>query len=337
MRKALLFVAGVLATIALVIWVASWFRAEDAVAAAAAKPWPGGLGRLDSVGRRYPPLHANEAAKKLTALGSAFANDKAVEDFVRREITRGQMTIGNPPALRDVSAMRDLLLGPQVVWESGDRVSDNESSTSRALQMSVARALVASALTRARGNDPEAWEDLHAVWNLARALDPYPQLTLRTASLSMTRMVNGVAWKMPLPAPSWLGEMQERDYVQPLVVAFQYEVASNWAHAVRIFPTKWLAESIERDRRLSGELLKRTQCDVNAPNLSFVWRRAFRYRAEREATANALRVREGKPIRSASRCSDGSWTFDGATLRFAREIPTAAPDIPMPLVLRVTP
>ena len=58
---------------------------------------------------------------------------------------------------------------------------------------------------------------------------------------------------------------------------------------------------------------------------SSVWRRAFRYRPEREATANALRVREGKSIETGSRCSDGGWTFDGTTLRFSREIATAAP------------
>jgi len=28
-------------------------------------------------------------------------------------------------------------------------------------------------------------------------------------------------------------------------------------------------------------------------------------------------------------------TFDGTTLRFSREIPTAAPDRPMPLVLQI--
>jgi hypothetical protein len=51
----------------------------------------------------------------------------------------------------------------------------------------------------------------------------------------------------------------------------------------------------------------------------------------------ALRVRDGKPIEPASRCSDGGWTFDGTTLRFSRQIATAAPDTPMPLVLRVKP
>jgi hypothetical protein len=88
-------------------------------------------------------------------------------------------------------------------------------------------------------------------------------------------------------------------------------------------------------------LIHKTRCDVNPPlnklgtDLTTVWRRAFRYRAEREATANALRVREGKPIETASRCSDGGWTFDGTTLRFSREIATAPPDRPMPLALRV--
>ena len=32
---------------------------------------------------------------------------------------------------------------------------------------------------------------------------------------------------------------------------------------------------------------------------------------------------------------DGAWAFDGATVRFSREIATAPPDKPMPLVLRV--
>ena len=68
-------------------------------------------------------------------------------------------------------------------------------------------------------------------------------------------------------------------------------------------------------------------------DLSSVWGRAFRYRAEREATANALRIREGKPIETRSRCSDGSWSFDGSALRFSREIRTAPPDRPMPLRL----
>lgn len=72
-------------------------------------------------------------------------------------------------------------------------------------------------------------------------------------------------------------------------------------------------------------------------DLSFIWRRAFRTRAEREATANALRVRDGTAIEPKSRCSDGAWTFDGTTLHFSRDIATSRPDRPMPLTLRVKP
>ena len=162
-----------------------------------------------------------------------------------------------------------------------------------------------------------------------------------TAALSMARMINAAAWKMPLPAPAWLGELQTRDTVLPLLESFQHQTASYWKSSSQIFPTKWLASSMEHDRLIAEELFNLTRCNVNArmnelgTDLSSLWRRAFRYRAEREATANALRVREGKQIDTASRCSDGGWTFDGTMLRFNREIATAAPDSPMPLVLRL--
>ncbi len=165
----------------------------------------------------------------------------------------------------------------------------------------------------------------------------------QTAALSTARMINAVAWKMPLPAPAWLGELRERDNVRPLLETFQFQTASYWEDGAWIFPTKWLANSVDHDRSIAEELFDLTRCDVNTPvnelgtDLTSVWRRAFRYRAEREATANALRVREGKSIETGSRCSDGGWMFDGTTLRFSREIATAAPDKPMPLVLRVKP
>lgn len=214
-----------------------------------------------------------------------------------------------------------------------------DTTKRRTVQMAMARALVASALTK----DPAAWEDLHAMWNLARSLDGHPQMMAQTAALTMARMINAVAWKMPLPAPAWLGELQARDNVRPLLEAYQYQTASYWEDGAQMFPTKWLATSVEHDRLIAEELFHTTRCDVSAranelgTDLTSVWRRAFRYRAEREATANALRVRERKAIDTASRCSDGAWTFDGTTLRFSREIATAAPDRPMPLVLRVKP
>jgi hypothetical protein len=302
------------------------------------------MGTLYAVADRWPPQRANGAAVELTAIASALPKNEAVDDFVAREIMRDELTITEPPVLSDISAIRELLLREPAVWKSEDGIGGgDESNARRTTQMTVAKALVASALAKARADDPAAWDDLHAVWNLARTLDAHPQIMAQTAALSMARMVNAVAWKMPLPAPAWFGELQVRDNVRPLLEAFQFQTASYWESGARLFPTKWLAESVEHDRLIAEDLHELTRCDVSTPvndlgtDLTSVWCRAFRYRAEREATANALRVREGKPIETCSRCSDCGWMFDGTTLRFSREIATAAPDQPMPLVLRVKP
>jgi hypothetical protein len=341
MKKAALIVVAIIALFALVFL---WLRDEDAVATSAARPWPGGMGTLDTAAERWPKLQANGASVNLAALANALPKNEAIDDFVAREITRGELSINEPPALPDVSALRELLLREPVVWEREDGIGGgNEANERRTMQLMVARTLVASALKKARANDPAAWDDLHAVWKLARTLDGHPQMMAQTAALSMARMINAVAWKMPLPQPAWLTELQERDQLRPLLEAFQHQTASYWEDGAWLFPTKWLADSVDHDRLIAEELFNLTRCDVNTPvnelgtDLTSVWRRAFRYRAEREATANALRVREGKSIETGSRCSDGGWMFDGTTLRFSREIGTAAPDKPMPLVLRVKP
>jgi len=332
MKKALLIIV---VAIALVIWITSWFRAPEAVATSAAQQWPGGLGTLETVGKRYPPQHANDASRKLTALANALPKNEVVENFVAREIARGETTIGQSPTLPDVSAMRDLLLHEPVVWERIPDIGDRVTTANRVVQLTVARALVASALKNA------SWDDLHAVWNLAHSLDGQPQMMSQTAAFAMVRMINAVAWKMPLPPQAWFAELQQRDDLGRLLEAFQFQAWSYWKSGANMFPTKFLSSSIEHDRRIAEAVSKETRCDVTVPmndlgvDVSFVWRRAFRYRAEREATSNALRVREGKPIETVSRCSDGAWTFQPPALRFSRKIDTAAPDVPMPLVLTV--
>ena len=340
MKQALIIV---IAVIGLLGWIVLMFRNEDAVATSAAQPWPGEMGTLEAAEARWPKLKANEASVQLTTLAKALPKNEDVNKFVEREITRGELTIGDPPAVPDVSAIRELLLREPIVWESRVEFDDVEVGQRRTMQMTLARTLVASALTKARANDPAAWEDLHAAWKLANSLNEHPQMMAQTAAVTMARMINAVAWKMPTPAPAWFGELQERDNVRPLLEAFQYQVASYGESGSQWFPTKWLANSVDYDRKIAEELFNLTRCDVTTPmnelgtDLSSVWRRAFRYRAEREATANALRVREGKSIETSSQCSDGGWMFDGTTLRFSREIATAAPDSPMPLVLRVKP
>src|SRR5262249_30482737 len=149
-----------------------------------------------------------------------------------------------------------------------------------------------SALAKAAAKDPAAWEDLHAAWKLVAGLEGHPQMMAQTAVLTTVRIVNAVAWKMPLPAPVWFGELSAHDALQPLLESFQYQSASYWEDAA-MFPTKWLAASVDHDRRIAEELFNNTGCDVKprmndlGTDLASVWRRVFRYRAEREATANA--------------------------------------------------
>ena len=339
MKKALIIIIAILGLLASVFFS---FRNEGAVATSAAVQWPGQMGTLENVGERWPRIEANEASVRLTSLGDALPkNDKGTEDFVTHEISIDAITISEPPSLPDVAPIRDLLLGEPIHWERYDKIGDSHAIAARALQMTIARALIANALMKARTNSTAAWDDLHAVWTLARSLDDHPQLMAQTAALSMGRMINAVAWKMPLPAPSWFSELQTRDDVRALLDSFQHQTALYWKDGARLFPTKWLANSIDHDRKIAEDLYTFTGCDVNTPmnelgtDLTSLWRRAFRYRAEREATTNALRIREGKSIENNSRCSDGGWTYDGTTLRFSRDIATGPPDRAMPLVIRV--
>src|SRR5262245_53152276 len=325
MKKALI----VLALLAAAVYVVSWFWAEDEVAAAATRPWPDGLGTLAAVPARYPPQHENEAARKLTTLAGAVAENDAVTTYVRQEIARGELTIAEPPAMADLSAIRDLLLREQVVWERNLSQQHGGLLPKLAMHRTLMRILVASALGRARQHDVAAWDDLHAAWNLTKSLDEHPHLILRIVAMSMTRAINAVAWKMPLPVPAWFAEVRNRDLLRPLLETLQFENWRTWR--LQTFPMKPFAERIERERTLTGELARVTECEFNRVpetgdrsdplgRLDIGWQRAFRYRVEREATANALRARAGQPIKEGSQCSDGRWSFDGKTLRFAKPI-----------------
>ncbi|MGI9065896.1 MAG: hypothetical protein ACR2HX_05755 [Pyrinomonadaceae bacterium] len=141
MKKALIVV---IAGIGLVASLVLSFRNEGAVATSAARPWPGGMGTLETVDNRWPPLKdkANDASVKLKSLANALPKNEAVDDFVAREITRGDITIGEPPALPDVSAIRELLLREPIIWERHDEIGDPEAIAMRAMQMTVARALL---------------------------------------------------------------------------------------------------------------------------------------------------------------------------------------------------
>lgn len=350
MKKVLILIAvavgGALVISLAASRVISLLWADEEVKTSTGASWPGGLGSVDAVGAGITPQRANDAALKFTSLAKALRKNEAVDEFVGREMMRGEVAIGEPPALPDVAALRGLLLQSAPAWPRRGGVGEvgsTETSERRVAQMTGARLLVASALVRARARDAAAWEDLQAVWNLARSLDRQPEMMEQTAALSMRRMINAVAWKMPLPAPAWLEELQREDLLHRMIEAFQYQVASYADGGAPMVPTKWHASAVEHDRRIAERLWRETRCDIGkveandmGVDLNTVWRRVFRFRAEREATANALRVRQGTPIDGRSACSDGGWMFDGATLRFSRPIEPPPRDRAMPLVLKVS-
>src|SRR5688572_15399143 len=129
--------------IALVAWLFLSFRNEDAVATSAARPWPGEMGPLNGAVDRWPSPKANDASAKLTELAKALSENKVVDDFVEREIARGELSIGDPPAIPEVSAIRELLLREPIVWERRVEFDDTAVAEIRRVQMRVARALVA--------------------------------------------------------------------------------------------------------------------------------------------------------------------------------------------------
>src|SRR6266568_3849846 len=141
MKKGLAVAAAIAAAFGLVVWVVSWFRAPEAVATSAAQPWPGGMGTLSSVANRFPPLQGNEASVKLTALANVLPKNDAVDEFVRREVARGDLAIGKPPALPDVSPIRALLLREPIVWKRHEGIGGNdETEAMRAVRLKLARA-----------------------------------------------------------------------------------------------------------------------------------------------------------------------------------------------------
>jgi hypothetical protein len=323
----------VVVLVAAAIYFASWFWAGDEVNAAAARPWPAGLGTLDAVPGRYPPQLENEAARKLSALAVRVSDDDAITTYVRREIASGEVAVAVPPPIVDVSAIRNLLLSERIVWKRDLMQQHGGLLPKVSMHQSLMRTLVASALGRARKREPGAWDDLHAAWNLTKALDEHPNVILRTVAMSMTRAINAVAWRMPPPAPAWFDEVRNHDYVRPRMETLQYE---NWRRTKdQKFPLKSLAETIDRDRKVADAFAGATACEVRG-TADIGWQRAFRYRAEREATANALHARAGQPIEERSQCSDGGWSFDGKMLRFTRPIVLPEQhDTSMPLALHL--
>jgi hypothetical protein len=257
---------------------------------------------------------------------------------------------------REIDAVRDhLVQGGEIAWSMDLSKAFEAPLPNLLAHMHLHRLLVARALMRARAHDLGAWGDLQAASELGRSLHARPELVSQLVALSIARNVNAAAWKMPLPAPQWF--LRPVDHERLLLRGMQGDAWLFWKHGADVLETPfapvirpffWAVEGnmVAHQRRTAMELSTITACGFDAkelfdrrlssiprwnviariamPNTHSVWSRVKRFKAEREATHNALRIRAGQPIASQSICSDGTWRYAEGWLRFSRDLPRAS-------------
>lgn len=305
--------------------------------------------------------------------GDLYPERIAARQFVGTEIECEDAVIGAPPPelarfmeehAAQLDALRDHLLSSrEIAWEV-DLARKFEAPGPNSLGIENAAALlVGRALIRAQKGEAVAWDELRAASILATSLQARPELLGQLDALDIVRSINAVAWKMPLPAPPWLASFHAIDHRRLIMRGVQYETWLVWRYApgetvARFVAGPYLyagaANLAEQERLRAMEIAQITTCGFDrsafadrtqfpwwnivghmfkwtTPNL---WSDVFRYHAEREATANALRARTGLPVSTNSQCSDGSWRYADAWLSFTVNIKAFSGE--MPLTFAVT-
>ncbi len=294
-----------------------------------------------------------------------------VNKYFHDELERTNEQIAPPPAnvaayLNDhraqIDRARDHILnaGP-IVWVTHFRMGADAPLPNLLGQMNLSKLLAARALMKANAGDATAWDDLHAIWLLDRELWQRPELISQLIALAGARMVNASAAKMPLPAPQWLAEIQSFDYRQHFAASHQAE-AYFMTHEWRKEPGRFKAlqslyfevaasSAAEKMRSRTKEMMETSNCDLSAvapmqpdswnflekmalPNFIPAWQRLYRFRAELEATRNALAIRSGQRPATASACADGTWAVTASSAVFSRELAVPSQSVKYPLAYR---
>jgi hypothetical protein len=369
MRTVLLWVIAIGALLAVALWIG--FAVMTSMAAD--REWPAGLGKLTDAPKKNPPTWESESAEELVRLTAAAGIElrpgvrrsplpasgeprKALTDYVRAQLERSGDAIDAPPDAVAVwlaenaaplDAVRDHLAGAEeVVWASDPR---GEMSPVPNLpgHIQLERILVARALEKARHGDASAWQELRAANALSRALWQRPEIISIIVAVATSRMTNGAARKMPLPAPDWFGETLSFDYEREAWRAQQVETWRMRAlgRGNPIEQYRAMREA-ERMRKITEEAIRTKVCDVTSPQFAAAramfasrrtpsifsaWQRILRFRVEREATQRVLQLRAGQLPSRDSRCSDGTWQVTSDSVKFTREIRMDAPTLNIPL------
>ena len=255
-------VIAIVVAVPLAAWVLLSIAAMAMERRAAVRPWPDGLGSIDSVPARYPDRAADTpAALALTRMTMPLGIDLARRErrvaaapparkefgainaqlraYIEAQLTRPSTTIDPPPPLligyfADHGAQLDvvrthLLSGAPIAWKTELSRGFDAPIPNLLGHMELARLFVADALAKAHAGDTAAWDDLRAVWLLDAGLRSRPDLISQLIALASSRMVNAAAAKLPLPEPAWLAELSAVDYRKSLSASMQAE-AWAWTH-----------------------------------------------------------------------------------------------------------
>ncbi|HKS24347.1 MAG TPA: hypothetical protein VJZ76_16220, partial [Thermoanaerobaculia bacterium] len=184
--------AGFVLFLALV-WVVLYVSGEASLRREAMQPWPYGLGSVKQAVETPPYSPSAESEKLATLVGSLDDVEvKPIEAYVAAQIAKGDDTIDPPPADVKLAGREETIaeLVPFVIAH-GDRLTWSSYRVA-----DVSGLLAVAALDRAESGDARAaWDDVHAIWILARVLAPTSGWRSKQEALFAVRNAAAIARK----------------------------------------------------------------------------------------------------------------------------------------------
>jgi len=387
---------ALIAATILLFWILVTAAARIAVNDAIKTPWPDGLGVIRDVPKRYPAHKTTEEAKAFVQLAGAAGVQvgargeevpvdlmtselqKQLVDYIVAQLQKPDDGVDlPPPELAAFLAERRLGIASIVRFINGmtSRIdwsenvyADNPPSPNGSGFGLLARVIAADALLRGRDGDAAAWENVRAMDALARPIWKRGEPWSISYALSVSRLANGTARKLPPPLPAWWREVDAFDARHALLAANQARTWSWWHWTETHWRPKGVltvlfapyldasvADFLSRGRTTAEEFVAMRNCGVDAdaitrrsaiPRWSILHtfgpgqngideQRVRVYDFERDATARVFAIKEHRALPATSRCADGTWSHANGVLQFSAPIPLKPPGKPaVPRTLR---
>jgi hypothetical protein len=298
--------------------------------------WPARLGTVLTAPNRYHAREATAAAKatdeRLDRLRMKQEERVAAEQWLAAQLRRGDGAITPAPQslarhADEIAAVRSFVLAHpgEITWEVGDDLTD----IARTVPLTnVSLALAADALLHRA--EPVAWDDAHVIEIFARSLWRQPSLWSEANAVKLARWANAVELRLAPPVPSWRHDVETFDAHSRYLAATQYNAWFSWQMSrPTVEPALFVATELEHARDAADLFVSTGGCTpANSEQYD-----VLAYDIEREATANVLAIKEGRPIAAGTHC-DGSWSYANGTLSRTGRLPDEL-KLLVPLPLRV--